>query len=153
MADPNERNGENERKPGSADDANLSARLKSLDARISQASAQRAESEPRARPTSDSSALGQAFRLSAEFVAGVAAGWILGWIVDYLRALQRLTDDGTAGSDINKMFYRENFTALIVPAGDAAEEIYCHILTPETSNDLGITSPQFGVEDEEGGAA
>jgi ATP synthase protein I len=84
MADPHERNGDNERKPGSADDADLSARLKSLDARISQASAQRAESEPRARPTSDSSALGQAFRLSAEFVAGVAAGGILGWIVDRL---------------------------------------------------------------------
>ena len=84
MADPNERNGDNERKPGSADDADLSARLKSLDARISQASAHRAESEPRARPTSDSSALGQAFRLSAEFVAGVAAGGILGWIVDRL---------------------------------------------------------------------
>jgi ATP synthase protein I len=84
MADPHERNGENERKPGSADDADLSARLKSLDARISQASAHRAESEPRARPTSDSSALGQAFRLSAEFVAGVAAGGILGWIVDRL---------------------------------------------------------------------
>lgn len=82
MADPHERNGENERKPGSADDADLSARLKSLDARISQASAHRAESEPRARPTSDTSAMGQAFRLSAEFVAGVAAGGILGWLID-----------------------------------------------------------------------
>ncbi|MEE1610301.1 AtpZ/AtpI family protein [Microvirga sp. CF3016] len=87
MADPHERNGGNERKPGSAEDADLSARLKSLDARISQASAHRAESEPRARPTSDSSALGQAFRLSAEFVAGVAAGGILGWIVDRLFGL------------------------------------------------------------------
>jgi len=84
MADPNERNGDNERKSGSADDADLSARLQSLDARISQASAQRAEAEPRPRPTSNSSALGQAFRLSAEFVAGVAAGGILGWIVDRL---------------------------------------------------------------------
>jgi ATP synthase protein I len=84
MADPNERNGDDERKPGSADDADLSARLQSLDARISQASAQRAEAEPRSRPTSDSSALGQAFRLSAEFVAGVVAGGILGWVVDRL---------------------------------------------------------------------
>lgn len=84
MADPRERDGDDGRKPGSTDDADLSARLKSLDARISQASAHRAESEPRARPTSDSSALGQAFRLSAEFVAGVAAGGILGWIVDRL---------------------------------------------------------------------
>jgi ATP synthase protein I len=84
MADPHERNGEEARKPSGADDADLSARLKSLDARISQASVHRAESEPRTRQTSDSTALGQAFRLSAEFVAGVAAGGIMGWIVDYL---------------------------------------------------------------------
>jgi len=83
MADPTGRNGENERKPDGADDANLSARLKSLDARISQASGHRAEPEPRARQTSDASAMGQAFRLSAEFVAGVAAGGIIGWIVDH----------------------------------------------------------------------
>jgi ATP synthase protein I len=83
MADPHERNGGNERKPGSADDADLSARLKSLDARISQASAHRAEPEPRTRQTSDSSALGQAFRLSAEFVAGVFAGGVIGWLIDH----------------------------------------------------------------------
>jgi len=83
MADPRERNGENERKPGSTDDADLSARLKSLDARISQASTHRAEPEPRSRQTSDSSALGQAFRFSAEFVAGVVAGGVIGWFVDY----------------------------------------------------------------------
>ncbi len=84
MADPHERNGGEERKPSGADDADLSARLKSLDARISQASVQRAEAEPRNRQTSDSRALGQAFRLSAEFVAGVVAGGVIGWIVDYL---------------------------------------------------------------------
>jgi ATP synthase protein I len=84
MADPHERNGENERKPSSADDADLSARLKSLDARISQASVHRAESEPRLRPKSDSSAIGQAFRYSAEFVSGVLAGGIVGWLVDRL---------------------------------------------------------------------
>ncbi len=32
----------------------------------------------------DSKALGQALRLSAEFVSGVAAGGILGWLVDRL---------------------------------------------------------------------
>jgi ATP synthase protein I len=84
VADPHERNGENERKPSGADDADLSARLKSLDARISQASVHREESEPRARPTSDSSAIGQAFRLSAEFVSGVLAGGVIGWLVDRL---------------------------------------------------------------------
>jgi len=87
MADPHERNGEDERKTNGADDADLSARLKSLDARISQASVQRAEAEPRARQTSDSHALGQAFRLSAEFVAGVVAGGIIGWLIDHLFGL------------------------------------------------------------------
>jgi ATP synthase protein I len=84
MADPTERNGEKERKPGGSDDADLSARLSSLNARISEASAQRAESEPRDRPKSDSTAMGQAFRLSAEFISGVLAGGILGWFVDRL---------------------------------------------------------------------
>ncbi len=84
VADPHERNGGNERKPGGADDADLSARLKSLDARINQASVHREASEPRSRPTSDSSAIGQAFRLSAEFVSGVLAGGVLGWLVDRL---------------------------------------------------------------------
>ena len=84
MADPTGRNGENERKPGGSDDADLSARLSSLNARISQASAQRAESEPRERPKTDSTAMGQAFRLSAEFVSGVVAGGIVGWLVDRL---------------------------------------------------------------------
>jgi ATP synthase protein I len=83
MADPRERNGGDERKPGKPDDADLSARLKSLDARISQASAHRAESEPRSRQSSNSRDIGQAFRLSAEFVAGVVAGGVIGWLVDY----------------------------------------------------------------------
>ncbi|WP_445501558.1 AtpZ/AtpI family protein [Microvirga sp. G4-2] len=87
MADPTGRNGENERKPDGTDDANLSARLKSLDARISQASVQRAEAEPRNRQTSDSRAMGQAFRLSAEFVAGVVAGGVIGWLVDYFAGI------------------------------------------------------------------
>ena len=84
MADPTKRNGEDERKPDGTDNADLSSRLKSLDARISQASVQRAESEPRERPKSDSSAIGQAFRYSAEFVSGVIAGGIVGWLIDHL---------------------------------------------------------------------
>jgi ATP synthase protein I len=84
MADPTKRNGEDERKPDGSGDADLSARLSSLNARITQISAQRAEAEPRDRPKSDSSAIGQAFRLSAEFVSGVLAGGIIGWLVDRL---------------------------------------------------------------------
>ena len=84
MADPTRRGGD-EGKPTSSDDADLSARLKSLDARLDRATADRQEvSGPRPRSASDSRALGQGFRLSAEFVSGVAAGGIVGWIVDRL---------------------------------------------------------------------
>ncbi|MGO4574051.1 AtpZ/AtpI family protein [Microvirga sp. 2TAF3] len=85
MADPTKRSDENGREPTSSDDANLTARLKSLDARIDKASAQRSKmTESATRSKSDSSALGQAFRLSAEFVSGVIAGGIVGWLVDRL---------------------------------------------------------------------
>ena len=84
MADPNGRNG-GEGKPTSTDDADLSARLKSLDARLDKATADRRETAvSHTRSTTDSRALGQAFRLSAEFVSGVVAGGIVGWIVDRL---------------------------------------------------------------------
>ncbi len=84
MADP-DRRAEEDGKPTSSGDADLSARLKSLDTRIDKATADRKEvSATRARSTSDSRALGQAFRLSAEFVSGVVAGGIVGWLVDQL---------------------------------------------------------------------
>ena len=83
MTDPTKRNGDAGGEPTSSDDATLSARLKSLDARLDQATAHRREtSEPRNRPASNSTALGQALRLSAEFISGVVAGGIVGWIVD-----------------------------------------------------------------------
>ncbi len=85
MADPTGRSDEEDGKPTSSDDANLSARLKSLDARLDNAAADRQVTEvKRTRTSNDSKALGQALRLSAEFVSGVAAGGILGWLVDRL---------------------------------------------------------------------
>ena len=83
MADPDNGKGEAGRQVGS-DDANLSARLKSLDARLGHAAGQRSGGESRTRATSDASAIGQAFRLSAEFVAGPIAGGAIGWTVDML---------------------------------------------------------------------
>jgi ATP synthase protein I len=85
MADPTKRNGDGGGKPTSSGETDLSARLKSLDARLDRASADRRQTEaPRTRSTSDSTALGQALRLSAEFVSGVAAGGIIGYLVDQL---------------------------------------------------------------------
>ena len=85
MAASNRRNSEKGESPTSSGDANLTARLKSLDARLDKATADRRETaEPRNRSTSDSSAVGQGLRLSAEFVSGVVAGGIVGWLVDRL---------------------------------------------------------------------
>ena len=76
----------NERGTGSraSADSDLSARLKSLEAKLDQkrppASAREESSE---RLSSEPSAMGRAFRMSAEFVAGVVAGGILGWLCDY----------------------------------------------------------------------
>ena len=85
MADPTKRTDGDGAKSTSSDEADLSARLKSLDARLDKATADRREvTESRTRSTANSSALGQAFRLSAEFVSGVIAGGIVGWIVDRL---------------------------------------------------------------------
>ena len=85
MADPTKRSGDEGEGPTSSDEAALSARLKSLDARLDKATAHRREtSDTRSRSTSNSTALGQAFRLSAEFISGVVAGGIVGWIVDQL---------------------------------------------------------------------
>ena len=85
MADPTGRDEGTGRRPTSSGEADLSARLKSLDAKLDQAGARRAETEePRTRSTSDPGAIGRAFRLSAEFVSGVIAGGIVGYIVDQL---------------------------------------------------------------------
>lgn len=66
-----------------ARDDDLAARLKRLEARI-----ERKQPGTRSIPSSRSgspggpSPLGQAMRLSTEFIAGVLAGGILGWMVD-----------------------------------------------------------------------
>ena len=81
MADPHERNGENERKPGSADDADLSARLKSLDAdlpSIRSSSRVRTSCPSDVRPVQWAKPSG--FRPNS--LQGRTAGGILGWLID-----------------------------------------------------------------------
>lgn len=85
MADPTKRKGEEGRVASDTDDADLSARLEKLDARLGAAKGARDErQEPRNAQTSDPGAIGRAIRLSAEFVSGVVAGGLLGWLVDRL---------------------------------------------------------------------
>ncbi|HEX8666003.1 MAG TPA: AtpZ/AtpI family protein [Beijerinckiaceae bacterium] len=64
-------------------DGDLSARLKRLETQLDR----KRETAPAAgggsgQSSSDPSALGRAFRMSAEFVAGVVAGGGLGWLLD-----------------------------------------------------------------------
>jgi ATP synthase protein I len=62
-------------------DGDLSARLRRLETQLdrTRATAPAGGSGP---PSSDPSALGRAFRMSAEFMAGVIAGGGLGWLFD-----------------------------------------------------------------------
>lgn len=59
----------------------LSARLKRLEARIDQG--RPAPGRPAPSGRADSSQLARAFRMSAEFVAGIVAGGLLGWSFDH----------------------------------------------------------------------
>ena len=64
-------------------DSDLSARLKRLETQLDRKrDSAPARAEAFERSPSDSSALGRAFRMSAEFVAGVIAGGGLGWLFD-----------------------------------------------------------------------
>lgn len=83
MGDPTGRDGEDGGKPGSGDEADLSARLKRLESRLGEASSRR-DTQARAgsRGSSDLSGLGKALRFSAEFIAGIVAGFGVGWAID-----------------------------------------------------------------------
>lgn len=65
-------------------DADLSERLKRLETQIERKRPSAAP-DPSSRPGSPAgpSPLGQAMRLSTEFIAGVLAGGILGWMFDH----------------------------------------------------------------------
>ena len=78
-------NGDDAREGRPASDADLSARLARLDAQLDRkAPAAPADHATGGDTASGASPLGQAMRLSTEFVAGVIAGGILGWIFDRL---------------------------------------------------------------------
>ena len=72
-------------KPGPSD-SELSGRLRGLGSALQRVQAERKaeEADPKADPTSTASGMALAFRLGAEFVAGVLVGAGLGWGIDYL---------------------------------------------------------------------
>lgn len=82
MSDGTRGNGNNSR---SAEEAALSARLRSLGERLDQVGPRRGnESGSAPQPTADMSAFARGMRLSAELVGGVVIGFILGWLFDRL---------------------------------------------------------------------
>jgi ATP synthase protein I len=76
-----------ERKSGTGTnpDGDLSARLQRLEAQLDRKrDAAPVRNRSSGQPPSGPSALGRAFRMSSEFVAGVIAGGGLGWLFDRL---------------------------------------------------------------------
>ena len=66
----------------SAEEAALSARLRSLGERLAHQKGPGPEVEARSGSKSDPSALARGFRLSTELVAGVLVGAFIGWALD-----------------------------------------------------------------------
>jgi ATP synthase protein I len=74
-----------EREAGSrtSSDGDLSARLRQLETQLDRKRPAAPDRDRRSEESrSDPSALGRAFRMSTEFVAGVIAGGGLGWLLD-----------------------------------------------------------------------
>lgn len=67
---------------GSPEDQALAHRLQSLDARLGEAAGKQETARAAERAPGDRSGLGQAFRLSTEFMAGIIVGFGVGWAFD-----------------------------------------------------------------------
>lgn len=63
-------------------DANLDSRLKSLDAGLARATGRQEDAVRRESGRGDASGIGQAMRLSTEFIAGIIVGGGAGWAFD-----------------------------------------------------------------------
>lgn len=68
-------------------DTELAQRMQRLSSKLDAvhaAEAKKVEAEAARRAPGGPSALGRAFRLSAEFIAGVGAGGLIGWSIDHV---------------------------------------------------------------------
>lgn len=64
-------------------DAGLEIRRARFSGKLDEAKAQDSRADAPGQFVRDASGLGQAMRLSAEFVGGVIAGGVLGWLIDH----------------------------------------------------------------------
>ena len=70
-------------------EADLSAKLRHIDARLSDIRSDRSPStNPERRLAADGSAMARGMKLVSEFVAGIVAGGLLGWLVDRYAGIQ-----------------------------------------------------------------
>ena len=67
----------------SGNEAELDARRRALSGRLTEAKSHEPRDGTGGKFVRDASGLGQAMRLSAEFVGGVIAGGVLGWLIDH----------------------------------------------------------------------
>jgi ATP synthase protein I len=74
---------------GPSSDAELSAKLRHLDARLSDIRSERAATDqPESRFAADGSAMARGMKMVSEFVAGIVAGGLLGWLIDRFAGIQ-----------------------------------------------------------------
>jgi ATP synthase protein I len=67
------------------EETELSARLRHIDARLSEIRSDRDASQtPGGRLMADGTAMARGMKLVSEFVAGIVAGGVLGWLADQL---------------------------------------------------------------------
>jgi ATP synthase protein I len=75
--------------PDPSSEADLSARLRHIDARLSEIRPGGAPStQPQGRLAADGSAMARGLKLVSEFVAGIVAGGLLGWLIDRYAGIQ-----------------------------------------------------------------
>lgn len=82
MAQDSSSNGPDERKPSEASDAELQRRLGSLGSNLRDVEARKGSVKTTEGQPRDMSGIGQAFRLSTEFIAGIIVGAGAGWALD-----------------------------------------------------------------------
>jgi len=68
---------------GKGEEAQLSERLRQLDAKLGQRRAERQRAERGPQPGAGMQGLALALRVSSEFAAGIIVGAGLGWVLDY----------------------------------------------------------------------
>ncbi len=89
MTDPDKTGARASKGQETPSEADLAAKLRSIDARLSDIRSERApETHATGRLQADGTAMARGMKMVSEFVGGIAAGGLLGWIIDHLAGTQ-----------------------------------------------------------------